>query len=110
MTMGDFVLSCLHLDGKIYDKYEDAFGVDTGEEDIIDALDNSGDCYKGFGCAILLNMWYKVIERYSGVLDEEKFYCDVSSPYEPHFYYNGVEVESSEDIERFINEEEEEEQ
>ena len=105
MEMNRFVASCLYMDGEVFDKYCDAFGVDMEEGDIFDALNECNQEYKQFGVIILEKMWNKVVEEYAPLLDQEKFSCDCSSPSYPDFYYDGENVCSSEDLDAIVERE-----
>lgn len=105
MEMNKFVASCLYMDGAVFDKYCDAFGVDIDEVDVFEALEQCGKDYKQFGIIILEKMWKYVVEEYSHLLDEEKFDCDCSSPSYPDFYYDGEHVTSKEDLDAIVERE-----
>lgn len=102
MEMTKFVATCLFMDGKVFDKYCDAFDVDMEGEDIYEALNECGKNYLNFGIIILEKMWKKVVDKYSHILDEEKFDCDCSSPSYPDFYYDEERVESKDDLDAIV--------
>ena len=96
--MEQFLAYSLRLDGAVFDKYCDAFGVDIDEPDMYDALDACEGNYKYFGGFILERMWQHVIEKYEELLDADKFYCDCSSTSHPDFYYDNEIVCSKDDL------------
>lgn len=102
MTMNNFVASCLFMDGKVFDEYAEAFGVDDEitQEDVHDALDSCCGAYLRFGEIILSKLWGYVIESYAHILDADKFDCDFSSPSFPCFYYDEERVYSKEDLDK----------
>lgn len=96
--MNNFIASCLGGDWKILDKYCDAFHVEIDENDIYEALSICSGNYKNFGTVILEKIWKYVEYKFSSFLDEEKFDCDCTSPFNPSFYYNKKEVYCENDL------------
>lgn len=103
MDMNSFVASCLFMDGKVFDKYCDAFDVDMTEEDVHETLDRCNGEYNAFGPLILECMFDKVIREYRDVLDENKFDYDFSSPSYPDFFYDGEHITCKSDLDEIVN-------
>jgi len=104
MKMNDFVVSCLFMDGAVFDEYCDAFDVDMTEEDVHETLDRCHGCgdYHAFGPMILECMFDKVVAEYKDVLDEDKFDYDFSSPSYPDFYYDGEHITCKADLDEIV--------
>jgi len=105
MKMVDFVALCLNMNGEVFDKCEEAFGVDIGEYEVCDALYECKNDWSQFGRIILEKMWSMVVEEYSDKLNEEYFDCDCTSTFYPNFYYKGKRVRCREDLDRLVEQE-----
>ncbi len=102
MEMTDFMAACFFMDGPIIDKICDDFDIDIEEEEFFEVLQVCQQDYKLVGREMLRKLFQKIVEQYNGLLDEEKFEFDVSSPSYPNFYYDCNEIKSKSDLDKLV--------
>ena len=105
MKARDFIGSLLGI-YDVIDKICDEYDVDLEESEVYCALNCQSHIDKSnasnIGRGILLTLYRKVIDKYSDVLDKDKFDTDVSSPGFPSLYYGEEEITSKEELDRIV--------
>lgn len=104
MKTNDFICSCFGIDGEVIDEICDNFDIDFSDDDVLEAFNNAPyDDRWGVGKSLLLMLFGKIMDMYSGILDEEKFDYDFTSPSFPSMYYDDVEFSSKEELDNIAN-------
>ena len=105
MKARDFIGSLLGI-YDVIDDICDEYDIDLDEDEVYDAFNCHGhigrDNASDVGREIILTLYGKIKEKYSGALDEEKFDYDVSSAGFPCLYYDEEEIRSKEQLERIV--------
>ena len=104
MSTEDFIAACLMVPTRLIDDLCDEYNVDFSESDVFDMLNNcAGDCfhksnYSGFGGMLVRHVMREIIDKYTDVLDEDKFDCDIDG-----ILYDGVLIENKQQLDEIYN-------
>lgn len=111
MTTSDFITyAVLHVPSEFIDDLCDEYDVDFSDDDIIDMLNCcAGDVFhksnfRNVGGMLIKHVFMEIIEKYSDVLDEDKFDYHIDGA-DSCIYYNEEIIENKSQLDFIYNEE-----
>lgn len=108
MSTKDSIAACLMVPTKLIDDHCDEYCVDFSESDVYYMLNCcAGDCfhkhhYRGFGGMLVLLVMREIVDKYTDVLDEDKFDYDINGAYSA-IIYDGERIESKQQLDEIYN-------
>lgn len=107
MSNNEMILVALgfsNWDSKL-EEFKKNFGFDWTNEDLNEAIEVAGDCTSNVRNRLMEILWLKVVYYFvdTMVCSREVFDCYINGSLDTHFYYNGTEVKSEEELLELVN-------
>lgn len=82
------------------DEFKNNFGFDWTSEDLNEAIEVAGDCTSNVRNFLMEILWLKVVYYFVDTknCNREMFDCYINGSLDTHFYYDGTEVKSEEEL------------
>ena len=102
MSNNEMILVALgfsNWDSKL-EEFKKNFGFDWTSEDLNEAIEVAGDCTSNVRNCLMEILWLKVVYYFVDTknCNREKFDCYINGSLDTHFYYDGTEVKSEEEL------------
>lgn len=102
MSNNEMILVALgfsNWDSKL-EEFKKNFGFDWTNEDLNEAIEVAGDCTSNVRNRLMEILWLKVVYYFVDTknCNREKFDCYIKGSLDTHFYYDGREVKSEEEL------------
>lgn len=107
MSNNEMILVALgfsNWDSKL-EEFKKNFGFDWTNEDLNEAIEVAGDCTSNVRNRLMEILWLKVVYYFVDTMgcSREVFDCYINGSLDTHFYYNGTEVKSEEELLELVN-------
>ena len=107
MSNNEMILVALgfsNWDSKL-EEFKKNFGFDWTNEDLNEAIEVAGDCTSNVRNRLMEILWLKVVYYFVDTMgcNREVFDCYINGSLDTHFYYNGTEVKSEEELLELVN-------
>ena len=107
MSNNEMILVALgfsNWDSKL-EEFKKNFGFDWTNEDLNEAIEVAGDCTSNVRNRLMEILWLKVVYYFVETMgcSREVFDCYINGSLDTHFYYNGTEVKSEEELLELVN-------
>ena len=107
MSNNEMILVALgfsNWDSKL-EEFKKNFGFDWTNEDLNEAIEVAGDCTSNVRNRLMEILWLKVVYHFVETMgcSREVFDCYINGSLDTHFYYNGTEVKSEEELLELVN-------
>ena len=107
MSNNEMILVALgfsNWDSKL-EEFKKNFGFDWTNEDLNEAIEVAGDCTSNVRNRLMEILWLKVVYYFVDTMgcSREVFDCYINGSLDAHFYYNGTEVKSEEELLELVN-------
>ena len=107
MSNNEMILAALgfsNWDSQL-DEFKTNFGYDWTGEDLDEAIEVAGYNTSNVRNCLMEILWLKVVYYFIDTMDcsREMFDCYINGSLDTHFYYNGTEVKSEEELLELVN-------
>ena len=107
MSNNEMILVALgfsNWDSKL-EEFKKNFGFDWTNEDLNEAIEVASDCTSNVRNRLMEILWLKVVYYFVDTMgcSREVFDCYINGSLDTHFYYNGTEVKSEEELLELVN-------
>ena len=107
MSNNEMVLIALGFSNWDYqlDDFKTNFGYDWTSEDLNEALETAGHNNSNVRNSLMEILWLKVVSYFVDTknCNREMFDCYINGSLDTHFYYNGAEVRSEDELLELVN-------
>ena len=107
MSNNEMILAALgfsNWDSQL-DEFKTNFGYDWTDEDLDEAIEVAGYNTSNVRNCLMEILWLKVVYYFVDTMgcSREVFDCYINGSLDTHFYYNGTEVKSEEELWKLVN-------
>ena len=107
MSNNEMILAALgfsNWDSQL-DEFKTNFGYDWTDDDLDEAIEVAGYNTSNVRNCLMEILWLKVVYYFVDTMgcSREVFDCYINGSLDTHFYYNGTEVKSEEELWKLVN-------
>ena len=107
MSNNEMILAALGFSNgdSQFDEFKTNFGYDWTDDDLDEAIEVAGYNTSNVRNCLMEILWLKVVYYFVDTMgcSREVFDCYINGSLDTHFYYNGTEVKSEEELLELVN-------